>query len=130
MTPKRVQQKTTSAPGRLARFGNRLSRLPRLVRILLVGVFALAVTLSLSPLVDLIYDRYFFSAQTVIVPALVTATVGLIAYMLGWWLMVGTVGEQPEARAAMVWYFGIGVLAVIIVAYLILTGVSLLNFEG
>lgn len=129
MTPKRVRQKAAPV-SRVMQVSSRLGQLPRLVRILLVGLFALAVTLALSPLVDLIYDHYFFSTQTVIVPALVTATIGLITYMLGWWLMVGTVGEQPEARAAMVWYFGIGVLAVVIVVYLILTGVSLLNFEG
>ena len=130
MTPKRIQQKPIQAASRLVWFGDRLSQLPRLVRILLVGLFALAVTLALSPLVDLIYDRYFFSAQTVIIPALVTATFGLLTYMLGWWLLVGTVGERPEARAVTVWYFGIGVLAVVVVVYLILTGVSLLNFEG
>lgn len=129
MTPKRVRQKAAPV-SRVMQVSSRLGQLPRLVRILLVGLFALAVTLALSPLVDLIYDHYFFSTQTVIVPALVTATIGLITYMLGWWLMVGTVGEQPEARAAMLWYFGIGVLAVVIVVYLILTGVSLLNFEG
>jgi hypothetical protein len=129
VTPKRVRQKAAPV-SRVMQVSSRLGQLPRLVRILLVGLFALAVTLALSPLVDLIYDHYFFSTQTVIVPALVTATIGLITYMLGWWLMVGTVGEQPEARAAMVWYFGIGVLAVVIVVYLILTGVSLLNFEG
>jgi hypothetical protein len=113
-----------------ARFGNQVSQLPRLIRILLVALFALAVTLALSPLVDLIYDHYFFSMETRIAPALVTATFGLMMYVLGWWLIVGTVGERPAARAAMVWYFGIGVLAVVVVVYLIATGVSLLNFEG
>jgi hypothetical protein len=109
---------------------NRVIQLPRIARILLAALFALAVTLAFSPLVDLIYDRYFFNRNTLIVPALVTATFGLIMYMIGWWLMVGTVGERPAVRAALVWYFGIGVLAVVVVVYLIASGVSLLNFEG
>lgn len=114
----------------VAHLSNRVIQLPRLVRILLAALFALAVTLAFSPLVDLIYDRYFFSANTLIVPALVTATLGLIMYMVGWWLMVGTIGEQPASRAALAWYLGIGVLAVVVVVYLIASGVSLLNFEG
>lgn len=114
----------------LAYLSNRVVQMPRLVRILLSALFALAVTLAFSPLIDYIYDRYFFDIHTLIAPALVTATFGLVMYMLGWWLMVGTVGERPAARPGVVWYFGIGVLAVIVVAYLLASGVSLLNFEG
>ena len=65
-------------------------RWPRLVRILTVALFALAVTLALSPLVDYIYDRYFFSMETRVVPSLVSSGFGLVMYLLGWWLMVGT----------------------------------------
>lgn len=132
MTPKRFAQAAapTRQPTIWTRTGSRISQLPRLARIGLAALFALAITLALSPLIDLIYDRYFFSTQTLIVPALVTTACGLIMYLLGWWLMVGTVGEKPTIRPALVWYFGIGLLAVVVVGYLLITGVSLLNFEG
>ncbi len=132
MTPKRSQPKAHASPPptRLARLSSRVGELPRIVRILLVALFALAVTLAVSPLSDLIYDRYFFSMETRIAPALATAVIGLVMYLFGWWLMVGTVGERPAARPAVVWYFGVGVLAVVIVGYLVVSGVSLFNFEG
>jgi hypothetical protein len=100
---------------------------PRLLRMFLVGLFALAVTLSLSPLVDLIYTQYFFSMNTVIVPSLVSAGFGLIMYVLGWWLIVGTVGDQPIARIALLWYCGTGLLALVVVIVLIVRGVTLVN---
>ena len=101
--------------------------LPRLVRIVLVALFGLAVTLSLSPLVDLIYDRYFFSVNTVMVPALVSSAFGLAMYMVGWWLVVGTVGEKPEKRTAILWYVAVGLAAVVVVVVLTALGVSILN---
>jgi hypothetical protein len=109
------------------RLTDRLVMTPRLLRMLLVGIFALAVTLSLSPLVDLIYSEYFFSMDTVIVPSLVSAGFGLIMYALGWWLLVGTVGERPIARIALLWYCGTGVLALLVVIFLIVRGVTLVN---
>jgi hypothetical protein len=132
VTPKRFAQAAASTrqPTMLMRAGNRINQLPRLARIGLVALFALAITLALSPLIDVIYDRYFFSTQTLIAPALVTTACGLIMYLLGWWLMVGTVGEKPPVRPALVLYFGIGLLAVVVVTYLLITGVSLINFEG
>ena len=119
------QSRESTVPQRVTRF---IADLPRLIRVLMVGVFALAVTLSLSPFVDYVYDRYFFSLETVLLPALISSAFGLVMYMVGWWLIVGTVGEKPEARAAMLWYVGIGLVAVIVVAYLLVIGVSLLNF--
>lgn len=104
-----------------------IARWPRLVRILIVALFALAVTLALSPLVDYLYDRFFFSMQTREVPSLVSASFGLLMYLLGWWLMVGTVGEKPEARAALLWYIGTGVAALLFVVFLLVRGVSLVN---
>jgi hypothetical protein len=105
----------------------RILALPRLARVLLVGLFALAVTLSLSPLVDYIYIEYFFNMDTRILPALVSAAVGLGIYVLGWWLMVGTQGEKPIARTALLWYCGIGLLAVLVVVFLLLRGVTLVR---
>ncbi|MBZ0302122.1 MAG: hypothetical protein K8J31_20395, partial [Anaerolineae bacterium] len=93
-----MARKTTSKPALakataiLFAVTHRIVGIPRLIRVLLVALFALAVTLSVSPLVDIIYDRHFFSVHTVMIPALVSSGLGLVMYMLGWWLMVGTVG--------------------------------------
>ena len=113
---------------RSSSFIQRIVRLPRLARILIIALFALAVTLSLSPLVDYIYSTYFFSMETRVVPSLISAGFGLIMYLIGWWLMVGTIGERPAARTALLWYLGTGILAIVVVSILVLRGVSLMNF--
>ena len=101
--------------------------LPRLTRILLVAAFALAVTLSISPLVDIIYADFFFSMDTRMAPSLVTAAFGLIMYLIGWWLIVGTVGERPALKKAIFWYLSIGIFAIVFVSLLLAAGVDLLN---
>ena len=72
-------------------------------------------------------DHYFFSVDTRMVPALVTTVFGLIMYLLGWWLIVGTVGEKPAVRTAIVWYLGAGLAAIILVTTLLAVGINLLN---
>lgn len=108
----------------------RILNLPRIARVLLCGFFSLAVTIALSPMVDEIYVRFFFSSQTVIIPSLISAAFGLVMYMLGWWLVIGTVGEKPPARLGVLWYFGVGVLAIIAVIFLIIRGITLLNIAA
>ena len=112
----------------------RIIGLPRLVRIILVAVLALAVTLALSPMIDDVYFRLAFdplyaAAPTVarILPSLITASVGLAMYAVGWWLVIGTVGETPQHRIAVLWYVGLGLLALIVVVILVIRGVTLLN---
>lgn len=109
------------------RVAMRILSLPRLVRVLLVALFALCVTLALSPMIDYIYTEYFFSFETRIVPALVSAAAGLVIYVLGWWLMVGTLGDRPIARTALLWYCGTGLLAIVVVLVLLLRGVTLVR---
>jgi hypothetical protein len=130
MARKRTQTVAATPLQTKSSLSGKIAALPRLARMLLVALFALAVTLAVSPLVDLIYDRYFFSVDTVLVPALISAGFGLLMYLLGWWLMVGTVGEPLAARPALVWYVGMGFAAVGVVLYLIVIGVNLLNFAG
>lgn len=103
---------------------------PRFVRVLLCALFALAVTLSLSPLVDEIYLRFFFSAQTVLLPSLISSAFGLVMYVIGWLLVIGTVGEAPLARTSVLIYLALGILAVIVVVFLVLRGVSLLDLAA
>lgn len=118
------RQAKTSIPLQMVQ---RLLGLPRLVRIALCAFFALCVTLSLSPLVDAFYLQFLYTPQTVIAPALVSAGFGLAMYALGWWLVIGTVGEHPGARFLTLWYLLIGIAAVMVVSILLISGITLLN---
>jgi hypothetical protein len=98
----------------------------RLVRIGIVTVIALLVTLAVSPVVDEIYLRYFFSMDTRGLPAYVSAAFGLIAYVIGWWLVVGWSGQERQARPAVLWYLGIGIMALLVdIMWLASWGLSL-----
>jgi hypothetical protein len=85
-------------------------------------VFALAVTFALSPIIDEIYISYFFSEATRIVPSLLAAAAGLVMYVLGWVLTVGTVHEPLPERGAVLWYGLLGLLALVLVAAMLMAG--------
>ncbi len=125
--PKRQSRKSGSADPSRIRGVNWLLTLPRSVKIVLNGGFALSVTLALFPVVDEIYIRLFFNENTVIAPALVSVSFGLVMYLAGWMLIVGTVGEHPPARLAVLWYCGIGILAVFVVILLVIQGIMMLD---
>jgi len=108
----------------IERWAARIFAIPRVARILIAFVFALSVTLAVSPILDSIYLNYLFTPETVVLPALIEAGFGLVMFVLGWWLIVGTVGELPPARLEMVWYFGIGALAIILVIIWLITGIA------
>ncbi len=95
---------------------------PRLARIIAVAVFALAVTLVISPMVDYLYLRFFYTDETRILPSLVTAAFGILVYFLGWWLLVGTVGEPRPARPAVLVYVTLGIIALCLVIVLAVSG--------
>ncbi len=97
-------------------------RSSRLLRIALAALFAVALTLVLTPLVDRVYLQYFFDASTRIIPALISTIAGLIFYGVGWRLIVGYVGEQPAARPAILWYVSIGTALCAIVVVLLVIG--------
>jgi len=103
---------------------NGFLKLPRLARIILVAVFALTVTLALSPLVDYVYIRYMFTEQTRLLPSLVSAGAGIAMYLLGWWLVIGSVNARPSARPAILVYLIFGIFAVCLVLILGLMGLS------
>ena len=96
-------------------------RLPRIARIVIVSVFAVGVTILVFPLVDRIYIENFFNADTVSVPALVSAGIGLVVYIIGWLLLIGTAGDRPPARQALAVYIlaGVAVLASVITLLII-----------
>jgi hypothetical protein len=88
----------------------------------MAAVFALAVTFALSPVVDAVYLRYFYNDATTLVPSLVSTGAGLVMYVLGWFLIVGTVDEDIPARVAILWYGGLGLLAVSLVLIMLVIG--------
>jgi hypothetical protein len=105
-------------------FVRRVLSLPRIARIGIVALFALAVTLTISPIIDMIYLRYLYTPETVLVPALVATGFGLVMYFVGWQLIIGTLDETPPARMVVLWYVGIGTLAILVIVLWLITGVA------
>jgi hypothetical protein len=117
-------QPSTPLPTRLVAA---ILNLPRITRIFISLFFALAVTLALSPIVDNIYLTYMFTPETVIAPALLSTVFGLVMYVLGWQLIIGPVGENPPARFIILWYVGVGALAILLVAVWVVNGINVGN---
>lgn len=113
---------TAAPPPASARLIEWIVGLPRLTRIALAALFALAVTLAVTPLIDGIYLDRFYSADTRMIPAIISTTLGLLYYFLGWRLIVGFVGETPPPRRTILWYVCGGVLACGVVALLLVVG--------
>ena len=105
----------------------RLLTLPRLLRIVIVLVLALATTLAVFPLVDRVYISYFMARETVIVPSLISAAAGAVMYLAGWRLYVGTVGSTRPATRALWLYLAVGSIALIIDIVLIIQGIMMLD---
>lgn len=96
--------------------------LPRLARIAMVMGFSVAVTFLVMPLADGLYLTLFFNETTVLVPALVAASAGLVMYLAGWRVMVGTVGEPPVLRPIVAGYVLFGTLIIVMVVTLFIIG--------
>ncbi len=95
---------------------------PRLLRIIIICVFALAVTAVVFPLVDFVYMENFFNEQTVILPSFVSSGLGIITFGVGWWLLVGVRGEKRPERTAVFFYMLFGLLVIAFVFILIING--------
>ncbi len=93
----------------------RILALPRVMKMLIAGIMALATTLAVSPIVDEIYIRFFYTRSTIIAPSLVSAGIGFVMYSIGWQLIVGTIGEQPDNQPSILGYLLIGLLALTLV---------------
>lgn len=91
--------------------------LPRITRILIAGVYALATVLAITPIVDEIYLANFFTEDTTWLPAMITASIGLFVYMIGWRIIVGTVGETILPSNSVTWYLIAGLFAILMVAF-------------
>ncbi len=107
----------------------RLLRLPRLVRIGFAFLCAMSLTLALFPLVDEIYLRWFYAPQTVLLPSLISAGLGLMSYLAGWLLMVGQAGDDSglRPRRALLWYLVISTLALLTAFLLLIQGLLSLD---
>jgi hypothetical protein len=101
--------------------------IPRPLRLILTGVFALAVTLALSPLIDEAYLRYLYDPSTRVLPSLVSVGFGLAMYALGWFWLIGTVGDRPPVRWTVLPYMLIGIVAVVVVLVLLVQGYNIGN---
>lgn len=107
----------------------RFIALPRLVRIVLVAIFALGWVLLLFAPVDMIYFYNFFSMDTRILPSYVSAGIGLLVYFIGWYLLVGTIGQrlQPKLSSGIYIVLGVGVLlldVILIISGLVIQATS------
>ncbi|HVU09981.1 MAG TPA: hypothetical protein VHD90_01835 [Phototrophicaceae bacterium] len=118
---KKAAQSSPPQPFSL-RVVNRVLRLPRLSRIILAVLFALAVTLAVTPIIDGIYLNSFFDESTRVAPSLVSTALGIVFYFIGWRLIVGYAGEEPSARPAVFFYVIGGILLVILVVVLVVFG--------
>lgn len=97
-------------------------RLPRLARMALAVLFALSVTLLLTPLIDGWYLSSFDAAEAPLLPALASASAGVIAYLIGWRLLVGLVDEPPQANGALAVYLIAGCAALLLTIVLVILG--------
>lgn len=112
---------------RLLAFVTQLLRLPRIVRILIASLCGVAITFAIFPIVDWVYLEYFFTESTRILPSFVSVGIGIIIYMIGWRMLVGTVGEEPRVRLAVFWYLVVGFVAAVVVIALLLQGYSMVS---
>jgi uncharacterized membrane protein YwzB len=96
-------------------FIHALLNFPRITRIIIAGVFALSLTLALSPIVDRLYEQYFYSEETLILPAIISAVLGVLMYVLGWFAIVGVNDEKLIPSKAVVGYLLLGMMAVLLV---------------
>jgi hypothetical protein len=135
-TPKPSQLKPPDRPAPQANPDARnllrwLLHLPRYVRIIMCAVFAFAITLGLTPIIDYLYLVFIYQDNTDLerfiharAPAMIEVGLGLAMYLIGWVFFVGTRGETPPARPVVLWYFGIGLFAVFLVFLWIIQGMA------
>jgi hypothetical protein len=108
-----------------------LVNLPRITRIILCSIFSIAVTLGFTPIIDYLYISFIYRDDTELaqfihsrLPTFIEIGVGLVMYIVGWMYIIGTRGETPPARPIVLWYFGIGALAVFLMFLWVLQGMA------
>lgn len=105
--------------------------LPRFVRMLLVGMVSLCWVLAIFPLVDRVYLAFFYHPNTIDLPAHVSVSFGLLAYLIGWWAVVGARWGKVKATRTARAYVWSGVLVVLFCVALVMFGLTMLDlFAG
>lgn len=98
--------------------------LPRIVRIFVTALCALGFGAAIIQIIYTIYLQYFFSVTTYFIPTIIAFGAGVGSYVIGWYLIVGSVGEKPAERMAVFWYLFGSLMAVIIAVILFLFSYS------
>lgn len=96
-------------------FWEQITSMNRLLRLLVVTIFAISTTLAISPLIDGIYLQYFFSPETRIIPSLVAMIGGVSMYIMGWIYLVGSAKQVIRVTRGLKWYVYIGIGTIIII---------------
>lgn len=117
-----MKKAATSQPSTSARVIERVIRLPRMTRIALSVLFALALALVLTPIVDGFYMDHFYDPATRGLPAMISTALGLVFYVVGWRQIIGYAGETPPAHRSVFWYVAVGVGACALVVILVIFG--------
>lgn len=78
---------------------------PRLARITFVAISSLLMALFLTPLLTDVHWRFAYTLDTYYAPAVLTILFACVMYIVGWRLIVGTPGEPPQPRPALLGYF-------------------------
>lgn len=127
----KMQRPETVQLGVLDRIADRILDLPRLSRLVMVVLFALAMALLLQPVIDALYLRYVFpwttadvSDLTRAIPSLIIAAIGVAMFFAGWALVVGKAGTRPPRRAGVIVYFVVGVFVLLVALAQILTALT------
>jgi len=113
-------QGQTYSSNRVAQWAARLSRISHLWRI----VLGLLIALELAILAWVVVDRIVINEFGNTTSTFVAVAVGLVAYAVGWWALVGfdnDPGQPWRAGAPAVWYVtagAAGLVALIMVALL------------
>lgn len=92
---------------------------PRIIRILLAGIFSLTVTLVVGLIFYFVDVRFLLSLDgtvttRLIIPVVVATILGLIMYVAGWFYYVGGRGVDNTVRIGILWYLLVGIISIIL----------------
>lgn len=111
----------------LSRIAHTILNLPRMVRFLMVMIFALAYVLLFFPIVDHLYVEFFFDPATLIAPSLVSMLIGGAVYVIGWRLIVNPPIKPPPAPMPIIIYCTLSLIVLFLDLLLITMGITMLD---
>ncbi len=95
-----------------AYYGWVISR-PRIVRFIFAILVAAGAVYLIFPAIDSVYLQNFVSFETVMVPSLISAVIGIAIFAYGYWAIVGFPNEKPTVSRAP-FYIIVGTLVVLL----------------